>query len=179
MNLLFKSGINKCRACKNGLTGKKKTCYACANDLVGTEKENSEYGEFWECQCTVWECECVECNFLFCPMCNDYFKESAYLAAAISDIRARWIANMVTHYRHQHITSWNKMWGTYGDHYQQAAHFRNYEVEKNKVNERAKRQIIKKCTAYLIEHEITKEHFFMLENNDDSKTVELLDKKLP
>lgn len=177
MNQSLFTPIKKtCYACANNLVGKEKTCYACKNDLVGMPK--GKYEE-WECMCEEWECTCVNTNYFHCPICDKDKYESSYLAEAIKDEKARWIANMITHYRHDHITSWNKMWGENGWRYQQAAHYDplDYEQRKIEVNERAKRQIIRKSFDYLKANGITKEHFLMLQNNDDIKTLELLNKK--
>ena len=115
-------------------------------------------------------------NTVFCPLCNHSFSESGYLKDAIDDEKARWLANTVMHYRHNHITSWNKCWGYTGGHYR-SGWFGDYELEKRKVNERAKRQIIRKATEYLKYHKITVDHFKMLENNDN-QILALAEKKL-
>lgn len=113
---------------------------------------------------------------VFCPICLNYFPESEFLKTVFADERTRWLANMVTHYRHTHITSWNKCWG-YGGRYYRTGWFGDYDEEKEKVNERAKRQIIRKCTKYLIFNVITVDHFLELQNTS-SETVELATKKL-
>lgn len=112
----------------------------------------------------------------FCPMCNNYFKESEYLSTVISNPRTLWLANMVTHYRHNHITSWNKCWGRYGGYYQ-GYWFGDYDEEKSKVNERAKRQIIRKCLSFLQAKSIVKADFEGLEYNSP-ETIVLINKKL-
>lgn len=106
----------------------------------------------------------VELTF-YCPLCRAYFPESEYLRTAIGDERTLWIANMITHYRHTHITSWNKCWGYGGGRYR-SKWFGDYETEKHKVNERAKRQIIKKATQFLKLHKISSHHFESLMHND-------------
>jgi len=95
----------------------------------------------------------------------------------IEDERVLFIANNITHYRHTHIESWNKCWGQYGGYYRNAAHFGDYDEEKAKVNERAKRQIIRKGKDYLKLQGITAKHFEELQNNED-KTLELARKTL-
>jgi len=83
---------------------------------------------------------------------------------------------MVTHYRHTHITSWDKCWGRGGRFYR-SGWFGDYESEKRQVNERAKRQIIRKALDYLLFHKINVKHFEMLESNQ-LETIELAKKML-
>ena len=45
----------------------------------------------------------------YCPICEQRFDTSDYLSGVFKgNDRAMWLANMVMHYRHNHITSWNK-----------------------------------------------------------------------
>ena len=113
----------------------------------------------------------------FCPMCNDYFKESEYLRTVISNPRTLWLANMVTHYRHNHITSWNKCWDNFEGRNYRRGWFGDYEEEKATVNERAKRQIVRKCFSYIKYNNITIEDFNELDYNEE-ETIEFLNKKL-
>lgn len=107
----------------------------------------------------------IQGDRVYCPICGQTFRRSEYLATVFDDPLALWLANMVTHYRHVHITSWNKMWGRRGSYYRQAAHFGDYEVEKQKVNERAKRQIIRKCGAYMAHHGIGLKQLHQMQSN--------------
>lgn len=92
-----------------------------------------------------------------CPICERNFTPSEYLATVFVDQPLElFMANMVTHYRHAHITSWNKAWGRYGSNYRDKW-FGDYDEEKSKVNERAKRQIIRKAHPVLRELGITAE----------------------
>jgi len=82
----------------------------------------------------------------FCPICKREIKKSEYLSDIFSDNPPlEYFCNLITHYRHTHITSWNKMWGAHGRSYQKAAGFGDYEEEKSIINERAKRQLIRKA----------------------------------
>jgi hypothetical protein len=83
---------------------------------------------------------------------------------------------MVTHYRHNHIESWNKCWGRNGSRYRNNW-FGDYEEEKIKVNERAKRQILRKGLPILKELDIRPEHFERLQHTE-IKTLELAKKLL-
>lgn len=116
-------------------------------------------------------------TMFYCPLCNRWHIASDYLRTVFKDNRELWLANMVTHYRHEHITSWNKMWGRYGHYYQEAAHFHDYDEEKHIVNERAKRQIIRKATDFLRENGITPATFRALQFTTE-ETMALAEKKL-
>jgi hypothetical protein len=115
----------------------------------------------------------------FCPICVNYYRESTYLKQSIiGNKRLLWVANMVTHTRHYHIHYWDKLWGP-----EQPGIFMlekwktNYETEKIKVNERAKRFIIRKCCAFLQSKGISSKEFELLENKD-FHTLMLAQKKL-
>lgn len=110
------------------------------------------------------------------PICGEYKMESEYLASVISEPGTLWIANMITHYRHTHISSWNKCWGYGGGRYR-SGWFGSYEDEKRKVNERAKRQILRKAGAYMRIHKINSRHFEGLQHNDE-ETLALARKAL-
>jgi hypothetical protein len=78
------------------------------------------------------------------------------------------------------LSSWNKMLdhdqGGYA--HQKKAKFGDYEKEKLKINERAKRQIVRKYLGFLQEHRIMKEHFLMLQNKMTSILLNLLKRNL-
>ena len=113
----------------------------------------------------------------FCPICNRWIEGSDYLFETFKDNpKVCWLANMVTHYRHGHITSWNKCWG-YGGRYYRSGWFGDYDEEKAKVNERAKRQIIRKAKEFLIKHEFKSNEFLKLQNTT-KETVDLAIKVL-
>jgi hypothetical protein len=120
--------------------------------------------------------ELIKNDSVFCPICNSYFAGSSYLKKEIIDQKVLWIANMITHYRHNHITSWNKCWGRHGGSYR-VGWFTEYEEEKKKVNERAKRQIFRKCQRYMNANGIGFEHVEKLQTNS-SKTLDLAKKLL-
>lgn len=112
----------------------------------------------------------------YCPVCESHHPESEYLATAFKDRRTKWLANMITHYRHSHIASWDKIWGVGGYGYQNLSQL-TYSFEKEKINNRAKQQIIKKASGYLIYHNITELHFKAL-NGTNQKTLALAGKML-
>lgn len=102
---------------------------------------------------------------VFCPLCKTTFQESDYLKTVIPDPKVLWIANMITHYRHNYIKSWNKCWGYGGGRYR-SGWFGDYDAEKTKVNNRAKRQIIRQAAIFLKHHGIDATHFEQLQQND-------------
>jgi hypothetical protein len=116
----------------------------------------------------------------FCPLHGWYVVRSPHLAEVFKDRpKAEWLANMVTHYRHSHITSWNKMWsGWAGSYYRRAAHFGDYDQEKRKVNERAKRQILRQARDYLIAQGVRVEDFEALQGTT-RETLSLARRVLP
>ena len=103
----------------------------------------------------------------YCPICSHWFDGSDYLGTVFLKPKTLWLSNMVMHYRHSHITSWNKMWGYGGSYYRSAAHFGNYDEEKAKVNERAKSQIIRKAKDFIIENGINRSNFLELQNTTE------------
>lgn len=100
---------------------------------------------------------------VYCPMCHYWFEGSPYLLTVFDDDKVLWMANMVTHYRHGHITWWNKCWGYHGGYYR-GDWFGDYEYEKKKVNESSKRQIIRKCAEFMKENGVLPEHIAALQN---------------
>ena len=116
-------------------------------------------------------------QIITCPMCGEKFKESHYLSEAFKEqSEVKFLANMVTHHRHSHIVSWNKCWGRHGSYYR-STWFGEYEDEKRKVNERAKRQIIRYAKEELKEMGIRASHFAVLQNTEE-KTMKLAIKHL-
>lgn len=181
MEPIFKHGTVICYSCKNNLTGTNRECYACEKGLVGLKKSNRD--EEWHCECTTWDCKCKECDWYYCPMCNSYFPEHEGLSKAKAKITegAYWLANMVTHYRHNHIKSWNKMWSKRtGGYYRDSFGYDDtqYKKRKEEINERAKRQIIRKGKDYLMFHNITSKQFMELLKGMDEATLKVAREKL-
>lgn len=116
---------------------------------------------------------------VFCPLCGFYFRGSEYLATVFQEKETLWLANMVTHYRHTHINHWNRMWGPYGNRYRSAFDYNDdfYQEAKAKVNEQAKRQIIRKACDFLNKNGITSTHFERLKGTT-AQTMDLVKKKL-
>ena len=115
-------------------------------------------------------------NTFYCPICKQRFGASPYLCTVFKgNDRAMWLANMVMHYRHNHITSWNKYWGWNGAAYRRAAHFGDYDTEKSMVNERAKRQIARKSPQYLIKNGIDAKVYSKLQGTTP-ETIKLVER---
>ena len=111
----------------------------------------------------------------YCPLYGTRFNASEYLCETFKgEDKALWLANMVTHYRHTHITSWNKCWGWGGRAYRKAAHFGDFDTEKSIVNERAKRQIARKCPQYIISNGIDHDVYSKLQGTTE-ETLKLVD----
>jgi hypothetical protein len=159
----------ECKECENDFWKKHPVapivCYNCNSigtiheDIVEVKKEK---------------------NFQRCPICNQFFETSSFLKEIFDSPHTLWLANMVTHYRHNHIASWNKMWGRNGVNYTDSFMSnpdKKYEQLKRVYNERAKRQILRKCKDYLISNGFKVEHIIMLQNTDE-KTIALYSKFL-
>lgn len=112
-----------------------------------------------------------------CPICHNKVTSSDYLESIFKDNpKVNYLAHLITHYRHNHIQSWNRCWGLYGGRYRQNW-FGDYDEEKRKVNERAKRQLIRKGHKIFIACGITPNDFLSLQNTDE-KTMYLANKML-
>lgn len=132
-------------------------CFRCG-DLLEAEPEYQYYRVI-----TVREVACLLCG---API------SSVYLDRAIADDRVYLLACMVMHYRHEHVKYYNNSVGYVDQHLDVA-----YDDFKTMVNERAKRQIIRKARTKLQVIGVTAEHFKMLEHSDP-KTLELAEKWL-
>lgn len=86
---------------------------------------------------------------VYCPICKSYFNLSFFLHNEIKDKKTLWFANMVMHYRHSHIEYWDKVAGR-GGVFHRRTNNKVYHQEKIRVNEKSKRQIMRKCQDYMI-----------------------------
>lgn len=71
---------------------------------------------------------------------------------------------MVTHYRHNHVVYYDNSVGY-------ASHRGAYDSFKHEVNERAKRQMIRKCAKFLRAHGITAADFAELQGTTEATMV--------
>jgi len=100
-----------------------------------------------------------------CLLCHEELC-SPRLAEVFGDCRKAYLlACMVSHYRHRHVRYYDKRVGSGGK-------CRDYECFKALVNERAKRQIIRKAKDKLLELGVTPHHFGLLQGTT-SQTMEL------
>ena len=102
----------------------------------------------------------TEEGLFLCPLCPAYLPMSEYLATVFDNKKALWVANMVTHYRHWHVNYYNR-------HVGYASYKGRYDAFKHEVNERAKRQIIRKATPFLRAHGITADDFAELQGTTE------------
>ena len=115
----------------------------------------------------------------YCPICKKEFITSPYLNNIFNNGNSRWLANMVMHYRHSH-TAWDKTWSR-GYYYRQQSwgNHKGYDYDKAKriANERAKRQILRKCKDHMINMDFTVSDVEKLQGTE-AKTIELYSKLL-
>lgn len=102
---------NKCK-CGNSKYRDEEFCISCR-----IENEKQLYG------------------FGICPICGKEFKFSSYLHTAIQNEKTRLIANLITHYRHEHQKSWDNTHKYISRMYNEIV----YENAKSEHNNRAKR----------------------------------------
>ena len=112
-----------------------------------------------------------------CPLCQEEIKVSQHLLANIKNKKTLFFANLITHYRHVHRTSWNKNWGRNGYYYRQASYFGDYDTEKKKVNNQIKRALIRKLKSFFKENRFVRQDFYL--KDDEEKTIELIHKTFP
>lgn len=110
-------------------------------------------------------------GFSICPLCGEEFKFSEYLNTAILNPKTRLIANLITHYRHSHQKSWESQYKYISSHCNDGV----YESSKIEHNNRAKRQILRKCKDWIKENGLDAQNFLELQDND-IKTIELINK---
>ena len=119
--------------------------------------------DLYELDEDIRETECLLCGKII---------SSSYLNSVLKDDKVYQLACMVMHYRHEHVKYYNNSVG-YVCHYTNV----EYEEFKTLVNERAKRQILRKAKDKLIEKGFGVKHFAELKNTDE-KTLALARKIL-
>ncbi|GEM_PF-2887745 len=134
-----------------------------ANVLNGRQKE----------QANVMKQSVAELNKYRCPLCGYEPEWSYYLYKVFkNDIYSQVAANLVTHYRHVHIKYYDRAWQSKA--YRKKIPMYDYDGQKELVNNRAKRQMIRALVKKKPENwrEIIR-GFRNLKYND-AKTQELL-----
>lgn len=104
---------------------------------------------------------------VWCPSCDRWVPGSAYLATVFppeAEWRRYFLACYTTHARHSHVSYYNRWVGWQSFH-------RSYEAFKHEVNERAKRQLIRKSGAALRLWKITAEDFAALQGTTEETLV--------
>jgi hypothetical protein len=109
--------------------------------------------------------ELINNNDIYCPICKKYFTGSDYLKSIFQEAHVLFLANIVTHLRHSHISYYES-----GVRYVSRHH--DYHTFKATVNERQKRQLIRRHKIFLREHGIKAEHFIELKGTTE-KTLRL------
>jgi len=117
-----------------------------------------------------------------CPICNNQIPMSEYLSTVFPDDKyAEWAANLVTHYRHYHIKYYDASWqnSRYGDKNLEYRYSDNHEDYKEIVNNRAKRQLIRKIVKnFQKDVAIPLVCGFLKLQSNDEKTIELIEKHI-
>lgn len=86
---------------------------------------------------------------VWCPGCKKVFSHDGYLRILFRDDRpAMHAAMLVTHYRHEHVTSHDRAWSN--RRYARAIPGYDYDIYKMQVNNRAKRQLIRAIHKHVV-----------------------------
>ena len=122
--------------------------------------------------------------YTYCPICKRFVEGSDYLwgEAFPDDFFAYWMANLVKHYRHDHIRYYDRSWQNFwyaekNPEYQKLGH----DGFKILVNNRAKRQIIRAVLKDENLSPLGKKQLILatlrLQHNDE-KTVQFVERAL-
>lgn len=160
---------NHCDVCGAPIGDNFQYCREHSRDTCKCGK--SKYRDEDMCQNCQIENEKLIYGFGICPICEMEFKFSSYLHTAIQNEKTRLIANLITHYRHEHQKSWESQYKYISIMYDENV----YEKAKSEHNNRAKRQILRKCKPWITENGIAQYNFMELQDNDE-KTIELIKK---
>jgi hypothetical protein len=103
--------------------------------------------------------EMIVCNACFskseqiwCPACCRSFEQGGYLRCVFFDDRPGFhAAALVTHYRHEHVRSYDLAWQS--RRYASKIPHYDYDSVKEQVNNRAKRQLIRAIARLLKKNE--------------------------
>lgn len=123
---------------------------------------------------------------IWCPKCERVFRYSGYLRFAFfGDRPGCHAAALVTHYRHEHVASYDRAWQD--PHYARRIPYYDRDLMREEVNNRAKRQLIRAIKKHVANEtypptapvnalELIRA-FTRLQSNDD-KTQELISQTL-
>ncbi len=110
-----------------------------------------------------------------CPICFGLASHSEYLHEIFKDDPwAEYAACLVTHYRHQHVTYYDKSWRSWR-YASKNPEYKNHNQFKIIVNNRAKRQLIRAArkTFSRVESDKLINGFAKLQYNDEA-TIKLI-----
>lgn len=110
-------------------------------------------------------------NKTYCPICNKKFDASQNANSQNDNQHTRWFKNMISHFKDAHVTSLNNYLGPYNNHYI-GYWFKNHDKVESIVNEKVKRQILKKTKLFLNKEGFTLDHFASL-GNHSNETMQL------
>jgi uncharacterized C2H2 Zn-finger protein len=103
-------------------------------------------------------------RLVFCPLCGEWFGASDFLAGVFrGDDKAEFLANLVTHMRHEHVVYYNNS-------VNYVSHNHNYDHFKEQVN-RMKRRLIREARGFLVQHGFSSKDFCKLQSTDEVTRV--------
>lgn len=112
-----------------------------------------------------------------CPICGSVVRRSEYLATIFKDdLYALWMACLVTSYRHDHISYYDNTW-RFPAYASKNPEYEDHESFKIKVNNRAKRQIIRALwrTKWPRKDKVQLTRACLRMQNNDQKTLALIE----
>lgn len=124
-------------------------------------------------------CKSEDIDFV-CPFCSKSVKRSEYLHEVFQhDVYADYAANLVTHFRHDHIVYYNRSCNSFSYAKKSGFNGMGYDSFKAMVNNRAKRQLIRAAKKNFpwAKAKPLIAGFLRLEHND-RKTLMLIDRIL-
>ena len=117
-----------------------------------------------------FETELFSNGHFYCPLCEKYVARNPRVSRSNLQPEVGWLPNMVVHYRHNHSTYYDRI-------ARKIRTERGHRNFRHLVNERIRRQIIRKCWRFMRHHGIGAEHFEKLPGVG-RKTIALARKKL-
>lgn len=164
---------NTCEECGEPISDRFTYCYQHSfNKCECGKMKKKEHDYCKECHDNqLKEEKRLKFGYSTCPICGEEFSFSGYLNKIFDTHQTRLIANLITHYRHIHQSSWNRSCHYISNKYGEDG----YLNAKKEHNNRAKRQILRKCKDWLIDNDVGAEHFLSLSDNDE-QTINLISK---
>lgn len=167
-----RGGTIVCERCQTKTVGE---CVACGIPTTG--RDSRKVHDAIVCRTCFAEEEHV-----WCPKCESIFPYSGYLRFAfMGDRPGCHAAALVTHYRHEHVPSYDRAWRN--PSYARKIPYYDQESMREEVNNRAKRQLIRAIRKHVANETYPHtapvdameliEAFARLQANDD-KTSELI-----